>query len=120
MVHRTSPAPDELISTSASVPHSLRTAQHDNRVIYRYQRSIQGIVGQYYTDEPSTIVTSALGQAADEYLHAHGYLPGTVRLIQNFFEVAMTKEDFVNMIAEQGVPVAEAVYLHSLIVRKNT
>jgi hypothetical protein len=77
-------------------------------------------VGEYYAGEPSNIVTSALGQSADEYLHAHGYLPGTIRLIQNFFEEAVTKEDFVNTIVHNGFPIAEVVYLHSLIVRKNT
>jgi hypothetical protein len=77
-------------------------------------------VGEYYAGELFNIVTSALGQSADEYLHTHGYLLGTIRLIQNFFEEAGLKEDFVDAIAQHGVPVAEAVYLHSLIVRKNT
>jgi hypothetical protein len=76
-------------------------------------------MGEYRVGKPSNIVTSVLGQAADEYLHAHGYLPGTIRLIQNFFEAAASKEDFVNTIVQHGVPVAEAAYLHSLIIRKN-
>jgi hypothetical protein len=74
-------------------------------------------VGQYHADDPATIVTSALGAAADNYLYAHGYLPGTVRLIQQIFEAAPTKDAFVKNLAEQGIPVAEVIYLHSLIVR---
>ena len=73
-----------------------------------------------YVDEPVTIVTSALGSAADEYLHAHGYLPGTICLIQKFFEEAPTKVDFVQKIAQHGLPVAEANYLHSLIMRESS
>lgn len=94
--------------------------QDSKQVIYRYKRSFEGIVGEHLVDEPSNIVTSALGHAADEYLHAHGYFPGTVRLIQNFFEEAATKEEFVATVARHGIPIAEAAYLHSLIVKKNT
>jgi len=65
-----------------------------------------------------TIVTSALGSTADDYLHAHGYLPGTIHLIQRFFEEAPTKPDFVQKIAQHGFPIAEANYLHSLIMRE--
>jgi len=77
-------------------------------------------VGHCYVYEAATIVTSALGSAADDYLHAHGYLPGTIRLIQRFFEEAATKADFVQTIAQHGVPVAEADYLHSLILREDS
>jgi len=103
-------------SATTYMSHSL-DLPHDNsrKVIYRYKRSLEGIVGQYHTDDPTTTVASALGPAADNYLHAHGYLPGTVRLIQQMFEVASTKEAFVEALAQQGVPVAEAIYLHSLI-----
>jgi hypothetical protein len=100
------------------VAYSLDAVQDDDRIVYRHKRSLEGIVGECYFDDQPTIVTSALGQAADEYLHAHGYQPGSIRLIQKFFEEAGTKDDFVSRMAQHGVPVAEAVYLHSLVVKK--
>ena len=119
-VHHTSSAPADLIfSTRKSTPPSLDTADNDG-VIYRYKRTFHGIIGQHSVNEPSTVVTSALGRAADEYLHAHGYLSGTICLIQKYFEETLTKDDFVNTIAQNGIPVAEAEYLHSLIIRKRS
>lgn len=118
VVHRPPSAPTEPILTVTSTPTSLNVMQDNKKVVYRYKQSLEGIVGEYHADEPSTVVMSALGQAADEYLHAHGYLPGTIHLIQNFFEEAATKDCFVNKVARHGVPIAEAAYLHSLIVKK--
>ena len=73
-----------------------------------------GIVGCELV--PSTMsVNMVLGPAADNYLWAHGYQPGSIQLIQRSYERATDMESFVNQLADAGVPIAEGHYVFSLI-----
>ena len=117
MVHCAPPAPTEPISTGAPALRSSDDAEENNVIIYQYKRTFEGIVGECNINEPATIVKSALGRDADRYLYAHGYLSGTIRLIQKYFEAALTRRDFVNTMAQHGIPVTEAEYIYSLIIR---
>ena len=49
-----------------------------------------------------------MGTCADQYFSAHGYQPGTVRLIQKVYEEAGDMNAFVNHLSGQGVPITEA------------
>jgi len=68
--------------------------------------------------EVTPMSISLLGNAADEYLWAHGYLQKTVDLIQWEYEQSYDMEDFVNALAKTGMAVAEAQYLYKLISRQ--
>lgn len=59
--------------------------------------------------------SSALNPAANNYLWAHGYQPGSIRLIQDMYERARDMSAFVNDLAHAGVPIAEGRYIFSLI-----
>ena len=56
-----------------------------------------------------------MGMRADQYFLAHGYQPGTVRLIQKVYEEAGDMNAFVNHLSGQGVPITEAQYMYSII-----
>ena len=56
-----------------------------------------------------------MGSRADEYFWAHGYLPGTVRLIQKTYEEADGISAFVDRLSREGVPIAEAQYMYNII-----
>ena len=60
-------------------------------------------------------VLSMLGNAANEYLWAHGYQPKSVELIQRAYEES--PEEFVQTLAAAGMALAEAQYLYNLITR---
>ena len=60
-------------------------------------------------------VHSALGPAVNHYLWAHGYQPGSIRLIQDIYERADDVDSFVDQLADAGVPIAEGRYISSLI-----
>jgi hypothetical protein len=49
-----------------------------------------------------------LGTAADEYLWAHGYQPGSVRLIREMYERATEMSNFVDELTAAGLAVTEA------------
>jgi len=99
----------------SNVSNSPDSPQDGDRPIYRYKRSLEGIVGHCYEDEAVTIVTSALGTAADEYLHAHGYLPGTIRLIQRFFEEPLRNQILCRRLHNTGSLLQRlATYIPSL------
>jgi hypothetical protein len=86
------------------------TPQH----IFRHIRQLSGIVGSEST--PSTMTSnSALGPAANLYLWAHGYQPGSIRLIQEKYERAESMASFVDELADAGIPIAEGRYIFSLI-----
>lgn len=56
-----------------------------------------------------------LSPAADYYLWAHGYQPGSIRLIQDMYERAENMDCFIDELAKAGVPVAEGQYIFTLI-----
>ena len=56
-----------------------------------------------------------MGMHANEYFSAHGYLPGTVRLIQKLYEEANDMNTFVDRLSGEGVPITEARYMYTLI-----
>ena len=86
------------------------TPQH----IFRHIRQLSDIVGSEST--PSTMTSnSALGPAANLYLWAHGYQPGSIRLIQEKYERAGSMASFVNELADADIPIAEGWYIFSLI-----
>jgi hypothetical protein len=58
---------------------------------------------------------SMLGTAADDYLWAHGYQPGSVRLIREMYERAAGMSDFVDALTVAGLAMTEARYIFSLI-----
>jgi hypothetical protein len=82
--------------------------------VYSYVRNLKGIVG-YTTSPGSSTRDSAMGVYADDYFSAHGYLHGTVRLIQKAYEEAENIEDFVGRLSKEGVPITEAQYMYNLI-----
>ena len=57
-----------------------------------------------------------MGLHADAYFSAHGYKPGTVRLIQRAFEEADEMDTFVTRLSREGVPITEAQYMYTLIL----
>lgn len=60
-----------------------------------------------------------LGCTADDYLWAHGYEPGSIRIIQQEYERADEVNDFVDNLAAAGMAVTEARYLYALIHDRN-
>ena len=56
-----------------------------------------------------------MGVRANEYFSAHGYLPGTMRLIQRVYEEAEDMNAFVDQLSGEGVPITEARYMYALI-----
>jgi len=57
----------------------------------------------------------ALSPATNHYLWAHGYKPGSIRLIQGMYEGAEDMTTFVGELANAGIPIAEGQYIYSLI-----
>lgn len=82
--------------------------------VFRLVRDISGIIG-YETEPTRGPRTTVLGPAADQYFWAHGYLPGTVNLIQRSYARSTGREDFVEELKQSGVPVTEAIYMYTLI-----
>jgi len=84
------------------------------QLTFRHTRVLTGIIGHETrpTARPSTTV---LGAAADEYLWAHGYEPGSVRVIQRLYERARGMNEFVDELAAAGVSITEARYIFNLI-----
>ena len=78
-----------------------------------------GIVG--YETKPTTRAnrSSSLGPAADDYLWAHGYQRGSVRLIREVYEKSGGMNDFVDELAGAGLAITEARYIFSLIDKHN-
>jgi len=60
-------------------------------------------------------INSALNPAVGRYLWAHGYQPGSIRLIQNMYERANDMDSFVDELADAGIPVTEGQYIFTLI-----
>jgi hypothetical protein len=60
-----------------------------------------------------------LGTAADEYLWAHSYQPGSIQLIQEMYERAAGMDDFVDELAAAGLAMTEARYIFTLINKHN-
>ena len=85
-----------------------------SEIIYSYVRNFKGIVG-YKTSPGSPARDSVMGTYANDYFAAHGYLPGTVELIQKVYERAGGADAFVERLSEEGVPIAEAQYMYNLI-----
>ena len=85
-----------------------------NRV-FRYVRHLSGIVGFEYTPSTMTAAGSALSPAANHSLWAHGYQPGSIRLIQGMYKGAEDMSTFVNELANTSIPIAEGRYIFSLI-----
>ncbi|KAG2089111.1 hypothetical protein BD769DRAFT_1680110 [Suillus cothurnatus] len=95
-------------------------------MIYRYVRSLTGIVGEEYGPLDPNIHDSKdyppcglLGQAAEKYLDAHGYKGSAVFHILLGFKEAYSPLDFVNYICPRGIPQAEVVYIYELISGSN-
>lgn len=63
--------------------------------------------------------SSPLGVRANNYLWAHGYQPGSIRLIQRAYESANGIDDFTTELGDAGVPIAEGRYIFSLIDTSN-
>jgi hypothetical protein len=82
-------------------------------VFYLIQ-GLSGVIG--YEAEPATDPRSTvLGPIADQYFWAHGYLPGTVSLIQWAYKRSHGQDDFVAELNQEGIPVTEAIYMFVLI-----
>lgn len=95
-------------------------------MIYRYVRSLTGIVGEEYGPLDPNIRDSKdypprglLGPAAEKYLDAHGYKGSAVFHILLGFKEAYSPLDFVNYICPRGIPQAEVVYIYELISGSN-
>lgn len=104
------------LSAPQNGPSSTVSALPDTNLqrVFRYVRRLSGIVGHELN--PSTMTaTSALNPAANRYLWAHGYQPGSIRLIQDMYERAMDVTSFVDELASAGIPIAEGEYIFSLI-----
>ena len=79
---------------------------------------ISGIVRDEMEVTPMLMpISSMLGNAADEYLWAHGYQPRSVHLIQQKYERSNSAEDFIAALAAAGMAAAEARYLYNLITQ---
>lgn len=63
------------------------------------------------------VLSPLLGNAANDYLWAHGYLPKSVELIQRIYQESQDAEEFVQSFAAAGMAAAEAQYLYNLITR---
>jgi hypothetical protein len=91
-------------------------------MIYRFVRSLAGIVGEEYSPPDPNFRNSEdypprglLGLAAERYLEAHGYKGSAMFHILLGFKEAYSALDFVNYICPRGIPQAEAVYIYELI-----
>ena len=78
---------------------------------------VSGVVHDETEVTPMSI-SSLLGNAADEYLWAHGYQPRSVDLIQQKYEQSNSVEDFSAALAAAGMAAAEARYLYKLITQQ--
>ena len=94
--------------------HPAAVLQPLSRPIYSHIRDCTGIIGS--STSPSSSTTSSLmGTRADEYFSAHGYRPGTVRLIQKVYEEASDMNAFTDKLSRQEIPITEARYMYTLI-----
>ena len=94
--------------------HPATTSQPFPQPVYSYIRNCTGIVGSRTSPSPSAGFL-LMGMRANEYFSAHGYLPGTVRLIQKLYEEANDMNTFVDRLSGEGVPITEARYMYTLI-----
>jgi nucleotide-binding universal stress UspA family protein len=83
--------------------------------IYSYVRNFKGVIGYKTSPGSSSTKDSVMGAHADDYFSAHGYQPGTVRLIQKAYEEAEEAGVFVDRVSKEGIPIAEAQYMYNLI-----
>lgn len=86
--------------------------------IQQYERTLSGICGTLYTTPPSSgKLVPSFGQEANAYLIAHGYIRESWFDIAGALQRSATEDEFVNLLAPNGTPVAELEYLWSLITR---
>ena len=109
-------SPSACIPPTANPPHVIiRPRTGVNARIFRHTRDLSGIVGSEDTPSPK-VNNPNLNAATNEYLWAHGYQGGTIRLIQQIYEGSETVVSFMERLtASGGISIAEAQYIHSLI-----
>jgi hypothetical protein len=91
------------------------TPQDPTAPIDSYIRTFKGIIG-HTTSPLFSAGGSMMGAHADAYFSAHGYKSGTVRMIQRAYKEADGMDAFVNRLSGEGVPIAEAQYMYTLIL----
>ncbi|KAG1807732.1 hypothetical protein EV424DRAFT_1543714 [Suillus variegatus] len=114
------------VEDACQPPISQPTQPKQPCMIYRYVRSLTGIVGEEYGPPDPNIRDSEdypprglLGLAAEKYLDAHGYKGSAVFHILLGFKEAYSPLDFVNYICPRGIPQAEVIYIYELISGSN-
>lgn len=89
--------------------------QQEHQVVFRQLCDLSGVTGYEFSPTIQTNARSVLGVAADDYLWAHGYQQGSVNLIKRIYERTGRMDTFADQLSMEGVPVAEARYIYSLI-----
>jgi hypothetical protein len=107
-------------SSSTPIQPTLQTLQdavldEQPQLVFRNVRSLSGVIGHETKPTSRSNTVSVLGAAADEYLWAHGYRPGSIRLIREVYEDSAGTNDFVDRLSAAGLAITEARYLFSLI-----
>lgn len=87
------------------------------KIVYNI-RSLSGIIARVKEGETPVNDTKAapsFGYAANFYFETHGYTDDAKALLGIAFHAARDAEHFVQDMAEKGMPMLEALYIHTLI-----
>lgn len=102
--------------SSSQLPLSL-----PRQKVHQHVRNLQGIVETLV--QPSAVEDKTpwpfLGDTAMDYLRSHGYDTPSVLHIASIYQQAHSDEDFVNQLADKGLPVTEARFLYRIIDNKD-
>ena len=83
--------------------------------VFRHTQDLSGIVGSERVLSPRADNPN-LNAATNEYLWAHGYKGGTIKLIQQMYEESESVTHFTERLAASGgISIAEAQYIYFLI-----
>lgn len=81
--------------------------------VHQHVRNMQGIVETlvHPADDEDKTPWPFLGDMAMDYLCSHGYNTQLVLHIASIHQQASSDDDFVNQLANKGLPVTEACFL---------
>ena len=81
--------------------------------VHQHVRNMQGIVETlvHPADDEDKTPWPFLGDMAIDYLCSHGYNTQSVLHIASIHQQASSDDDFVNQLANKGLPVTEACFL---------
>lgn len=102
------------IPTRHSTPEALPKAP---KIIYNVC-SLSGIIARVKEGETpinNSKVAPSFGYACNFYFETHGYTDDAKALLGMSFHAARDEEHFVQDMAEKGMPMLEALYIHTLI-----